>query len=304
VLCAWQWALGTYSERVTVLEVIQSSTEYLARKGVDSPRLQSELLLANVLNLPRLQLYLNFQRTLTAQELDRARELVKRRGRREPLQHILGTTCFCGLEIEVNRAVLVPRPETELLAELAWRWLNTTVELTRAAPAVLDWGTGSGCLAVAIAAHCPSALVQAVDVSPAALAVARRNAERNRLAERIRFWQGDGFGALPAGAAFDLIVSNPPYVAHEAIATLQPEVRDYDPHLALNGGVDGLEHHRCLAVEALAFLKPGARIMVELGDDQAERVQDLFRRNQWQVDALHPDLGGTPRILVAGAAQP
>jgi release factor glutamine methyltransferase len=260
------------------------------------------MLLAKVLDLPRLQLYLNFQRTMTAVELDTARELVKRRGRREPLQHILGSASFCGLEIEVNRTVLIPRPETELLAEQAWRCLNTTVRMNGAAPEVLDWGTGSGCLAIAMAANCASASVQAVEVSPEALEVARRNAARNRVAARLRFWQGDGFRALPGGATFDLIVSNPPYVAHEAIATLPPEVRDYDPHVALDGGADGLEFYRRLADEALAFLKPGGRIMVELGDDQAERVKELFRQNQWQVAPPHCDLNGKPRILVAGAA--
>ena len=300
------FALGTGWLRftlaaVTVLEVIQNSTEYLARKGVDSPRLQGELLLAKVLNLPRLQLYLNFQRLLTAEELDTAREWVKRRGRREPLQHILGSSSFCGLEIEVDRTVLIPRPETESLAEHAWQWLNRIAETNEAPPAVLDWGTGSGCLAVAIAANCARARVQAVEVSAEALEVARRNAERNRVGDRIQFWRGDGFHALPGGATFDLIVSNPPYLAHDALATLEPEVRDYDPSLALDGGADGLEFYRCLAGEAPAFLRPGGRLMIEFGDDQAEQVTGLFGATPWQVKALQADLNGKPRILVASS---
>jgi release factor glutamine methyltransferase len=282
-----------------VLEAIQSSTEYLARKGVESPRLQSELLLAKVLNLPRLQLYLNFQRTLMAEEVNSARELIRRRGRREPLQHILGSTSFCGIEIEVNRHVLVPRPETELLAEHAWRCLNAMAQINPAGPAALDWGTGSGCLAIAMAVNCPAAYVHAVELSPEALGVAQRNAQRNRVAERIRFWLGDGFQALPGGTMFDLIVSNPPYVARGALGSLQPEVREYDPPLALDGGPDGLEFYRRLASEGRIFLKPGGKMMLELGDDQAEAVQGLIREAQWQILALHPDLSGRPRILVA-----
>lgn len=289
---------------MTVLEVIQSSTEYLARRSVESPRLQSELLLAKVLGLPRLQLYLNFQRTMTAEELDAARESVTRRGRREPLQHILGSTSFCGLEIEVNRQVLIPRPETESLAEAAWGYLNSRAQPDTSPSVVLDWGTGSGCVAIAVAAHCPGLQLHASDVSSEALAIARRNAVRNGLAERIHFWQGDSFQALPRSTTFDLIVSNPPYVPHAAIASLQPEVRDFDPHVALDGGSDGLEFHGRLATEAPPFLRPGGRIMIEFGDDQAAGASALFRRSPWHVEAVRPDLSGKPRILVAGLQQP
>ena len=141
---------------MTVLEAIQRSTEFLARKGVDSPRLQTELLLAHLLQRPRMQLYLNFERSLTPPEVETFRELVKRRGQREPLQHILGSTSFCGLEIAVNRNVLIPRPETELLAERGWTFLNRLSTLNPQ-PTALDFGTGSGCLAIALAHHCPAA---------------------------------------------------------------------------------------------------------------------------------------------------
>src|ERR1051325_7530406 len=158
---------------MTVLEVIQRSTEFLAKKGVDSPRLQTELLLAHLLKLPRMQLYLNFERALSPVELDSLRDLVKRRGAREPLQHLVGSTSFCGLEIAVNRDVLIPRPETEQLAERAWRFLGG---LRPEACTALDFGTGSGCVAIALAVKCPPARVIAVDLSEAALKVARQNA--------------------------------------------------------------------------------------------------------------------------------
>src|SRR5436190_10651161 len=217
---------------VTVLEVIQRSTEFLQQKGVESPRLQIELLLAHVLKLPRLKLYLNFDRALAPEELDRLRQLVKRRAAREPLQHIVESTSFCGFEIKCTSAGLVPRPETELLAERGWQFL---LSITTGNPTALDLGTGTGCIAIALAAKVGEAIVDAVDVSPDALALAKENAERNNLADRVRFHLGDGFAALPAGAQFDLIISNPPYIASEEIVTLSPEVRDFDPKLALDG---------------------------------------------------------------------
>src|SRR5207302_5601671 len=183
---------------MTVLEIIKRSTEFLANKGVDSPRLQTELLLAHLLKLPRMQLYLNFERTLSPGETDGFRELVRRRAQREPLQHILGSTSFCGLEISVNRHVLVPRPETELLAEQGWTFLQRL----SGNPEALDFATGSGCLAIALAVHSPATQLAALDISPEALELARQNAERHGAADRIRFFQGDGFAALPQPSSF------------------------------------------------------------------------------------------------------
>jgi release factor glutamine methyltransferase len=283
---------------VTVLEVIQRSTEFLVKKGVDSPRLQVELLLAHVLKLPRLKLYLNFERKLAEAELETVREMVKRRGNREPLQHVLGSVSFCGLEIKVNRHVLVPRPETELLAERAWQFL--TVRNTRPL-SVLDLGTGSGCLAIAMAVHCPTAQIEALDISATALALARENAAANGVAERIRFHSGDGFAALPTAPAFDLIVSNPPYIPSAEIETLAPEVRDHDPRVALDGGADGLNFHRRLTAEAASHLRPEGRIMLEFGDGQAERIRQLFVQHNWIVESVEADYSGRPRFLTARA---
>ncbi len=281
---------------MTVLEVIQKSAEFLTRKGVDSPRLQAELLLAQVLKLPRMKLYLNFERDLTDSEADEMRELVRRRGTREPLQHILGSVSFCGLEIAVNQSVLVPRPETELLAEAGWQFLSSRAPKASAA---LDFGTGSGCIAIAVAAKCQPARVTAVDVSAAALAVARANAQRHGLEQRIEFIQADALTGLPSSVRFDLVVSNPPYIPHDEISSLQPEVRDFDPPLALDGGEDGLDFYRRLAAESPGILKPGGRLMLEFGDGQAGKIKSLLAEQMWIVEAVLADYSQRQRILIA-----
>lgn len=277
------------------MEVIQRSADFLAKKGVASPRLQVELLLAHALSMPRMQLYLSFERSLTAVELDAIRALVQRRGQREPLQYIVGWTSFCGLKIDLDRRVLIPRPETELMAERAWKFLQG-----RPAPATaLDLGTGSGCLAIALAKNAPLAEVHATDVSPQALEVARRNAESNAVADRIRWRQGDFLAAAPAKARFDLIVSNPPYIPSARIETLEPEVRAHEPRAALDGGADGLDFYRRLAAEASSFLRPGGRLMVELDDDGAEATRAIFLGENWVIEAIEMDYNQTPRILIA-----
>jgi release factor glutamine methyltransferase len=295
---------------MTVLEGIQKSTEFLAKKEVESPRLQAELLLAHVLKMPRMKLYLNFERALTEPETSTFRELVKRRARREPLQHIIGSTSFCGFEIAVNRHVLVPRPETELLADAGWTFLST---LNSQSSTALDFGTGSGCIAIALAAKSPTAKITALDISADALNLAQQNASKNNVAERIEFIPGDGFQALLGRAApraplsasndtafsFDLIISNPPYIPTAEIATLDPEVRDYDPRGALDGGTDGLDFYRRLATEALPFLKPGGKIMLEFGDGQGEAVRNIFTAQNWIVEAIREDYTQRQRILIA-----
>jgi release factor glutamine methyltransferase len=286
-----------YRDGVTVLEVIQRSTEFLAQKGVESPRLQAEWLLAHVLGLPRLQLYLNFERRLTDAEADRARLLIKRRGQREPLQHVLGSACFCGLELTVNRHVLVPRPETEVLAEHAGQFLT---RIASEAPAVLDFGTGSGCLAICLAVKCPRARVHALDISAEALAVARANAAAHHVSDRITFGLGDGLAALEPALEFDLMVANPPYIPTAEIATLMPEVRDHDPRLALDGGADGLACYRQLAAQAGRRLRAGGRMLLEFGDGQAEALRDLFDQHNWIVERVEEDYSQRPRILVVG----
>jgi release factor glutamine methyltransferase len=320
---------------VTVLEAIQKSTEFLAKKGVESPRLQTELLLAHLLKMPRMNLYLKFERALTAAETDALRELVKRRGQREPLQHIIGSTSFCGLEMTVNRHALVPRPETELLAELGWQFLTTFGQPPHPASGhplptkrgegqgegrVLDFGTGTGCIAIALAVKCPNAKIVATDISMDALALARQNAESHGVAKSIQFSQGDGFAALKnVGQAsslspsetnssetgkmpvlqFDLIISNPPYIPSAEIAMLQPEVRNFDPRAALDGGVDGLDYFWMFSAQAKPFLKPDGKIMFEFGDGQAGAIRKIFENEKWIVEAVKEDYSQRARILIA-----
>jgi len=321
---------------VTVLEAIQKSADFLAKKGVESPRLQTELLLAHLLNLPRMSLYLNFERALKPAETDALREFVKRRGRREPLQHITGSTSFCGLEMAVNRHALVPRPETELLAEAGWQFLNKISEgrVTRApnstdkaefrdsqssALLALDFGTGTGCIAIALAVKCPNARITATDISAEALALAGENAARHHVSERIEFLPADGFAGVtetwergrPAREfentdawprrtrSFDLIISNPPYIPSAEISTLQPEVRDFDPRAALDGGADGLDFYRMLSAQAKPFLKPDGKIMLEFGDGQAEAIRKVCETEKWIVEAVKEDYSHRARILIA-----
>jgi len=283
---------------VTVLEVIQRGAEFLTKKGVESPRLQVELLLAHVLKLPRMQLYLNFARNLDDSQVATVRDLVARRGQREPLQHIVGTAPFCGHEFRVNRHVLVPRPETELLAERAFEFLG---RLAVPPAVVLDFGTGSGCLAITIAARFPLAQVHAIDVSREALDIARENALQAGVS--IQFHQGDGFIAIPDGLRFDLIVSNPPYIPSAEIESLDPEVRDFDPRLALDGGADGLEFYRKLAGWAHEHLQSRGRLMIEFGDGQAPAVESLLLEHKWIVEAVMPDYNQRQRLMVAASGR-
>ena len=331
---------------MTVLEVIQRSTDYLAKRGVESPRLQVEWMLAHVLKLPRLQLYLNFERKLDEADLTTLRQMVRRRGTREPLQHILGSVSFCGIEIAVNRHVLIPRPETEQLAQLASQHLQARFAITPhpasghplpssdegrgqgegcplSNPAILDLCTGSGCLAIYLAVKHPSARVIATDISAEALEVAQSNASQGGVSERVTLLQGDLFDALtkaapsprpspPMGARepeakaagdirFDLIVSNPPYIASAEIETLQPEVRDHDPKLALDGGADGLDFYRRLAEETPRWLRPGGVLMAEFGDGQGAAIGRLFGSARWPSPCLEKDLSGRERFLIASA---
>jgi release factor glutamine methyltransferase len=250
----------------TTLKILDWTKEYLSSRGVENARLEAEWLLCAATGLDRVGLYLNFERPLDGQELAVYRAMVARRGRREPLQHILGSQEFCGMEFEVTPDVLIPRHDTETLVDEALARMPD-------AQSVLDIGTGSGCIAVALAHRITGALVTAVDLSLAALDVACRNAERN--GADIEFLQGSLLEPV-AGRQFDLIVSNPPYIPSGDLETLQPEVRDYDPRGALDGGLDGLEIYRKLIPDAVRVLAHGGWLLVEVGAGQADAVSLLF----------------------------
>lgn len=253
-------------ETWTILKVLDWTKGYLADKGVENARLEAEWLLCEVLGLERMGLYLNFDKPLSEAELALFRGMVARRARREPLQYILGTQEFMGMEFEVSPAVLIPRHDTEALVEEA-------VRCGGEARKILDIGVGSGCIAVSLARRLPDAEVCGVDKSTEALAIARRNAEKNGVT--VTFREGSLFEPF-AGERFDLIVSNPPYIPTGDLSGLQPEVRDFEPAGALDGGPDGLAFYRVIIPAAPEYLTPGGWLLVEVGAGQAKAVRGLF----------------------------
>ena len=281
----------------TLLDLLKKTSGFFAGKGLESPRLQAELLLAAVLGCGRLELYMQFDKILTPAEIDAYRESVRRRALREPLQHIVGSAAFRGLEMQVNDQVLIPRPETEGVVEVVLQRLGA-----RADARVLDLGCGSGAIALAVAQEREGARVTAVDVSESALEVARANAEANGLAERIEWQCGDLFGALEDAATYDLIVSNPPYIPSGDIAALEPEVRDFEPRQALDGGADGLDFYRRIAAEAPAFLEAGGDLVLEIGAGQHEAVAALFDGAGWAAPEVQADLAGIMRVVAVRRA--
>jgi release factor glutamine methyltransferase len=277
-------------ETLPLLEVLRGTERYLADRGVENPRLNAEHLLAHALGLKRMELYLQFDRPLTEAERAPLRDLVKRRGAREPLQHVLGTAEFHGRTFTCDKRGLVPRPETEQLVELA-------VELAKAnpAPTLLDIGTGSGVIAITLAIELPSATLHATDLSPDAVALAAENAARHALTDRIVFQQAD---LLPPGAAkFDLIIANLPYIPAGEIAALSPEVR-HDPRTALDGGPDGLDLIRRLIDTAPDRLAPGGALLLEIGLGQADAVSTLLSARKLRDISVRPDYQNIPRFAV------
>jgi release factor glutamine methyltransferase len=277
---------------LTVLEIIRRTTDFFEKRGVESPRLNAELLIGHALGLKRMQLYLQFERPLTEPELEKIRPLVKRRGGREPLQYIIGESEFCGLRIKVDRRALIPRPETERLVELV-------VEQVPIPPArMLDLGTGSGAIVLALARHWPAAAAVAVDESDGALALARENASGVGLAERVRFVRSDWFAALPAGERFDLIVANPPYLSEEETAAAPPEVRDFEPKSALSAGTDGTADLEVIIREAKQWMNPGALLACETGIAQHAALLRLVTDCGYARAESQRDLTGRDRYLL------
>lgn len=264
-----------------------------ARRGIESARLDADLLLAHALGVKRIALYLDPERPLDERELATVRALVERRRKREPIAYILGEREFYGRSFIVSADVLVPRPDTETLVEGAKTFLAGD------APegALLDVCTGSGAVAVTLAAECPTRSVVASDISAAALAIARKNVETHGLAARVELREGDLFAVLRAGERFACVTVNPPYIASAEIDTLEPDVRDFEPRLALDAGADALSFYRRLAAEAARALLPGGALLVEVGIHQAEGVATLFREARLVDVRTARDLNGVPRVV-------
>ena len=291
----------------TIERILAWTRGFFERKKIDAPRLCAELLVAHVLAVPRIKLYTDFQRVLDDSQLTRLRDLVKRAGEEEPIAYLTGTTHFFNCELHVSRDVLIPRPDTETLVEQALQLFRNTIGFE--APRVLDLCTGSGAVAVAIARHAKASQLIASDISDAALAVARQNVESNGVADRVTVLQGDLYDALTDivdPSPFDLIVSNPPYIATDQLAALPRHVRDYEPMLALDGGPDGLApHRRILEGAAGARLRAGGWVMLEIAFDQQETALAMAGDYPAFTDAkIIRDYAGNPRVLVAtkGAA--
>ena len=278
-----------------LLETLKKAAEFLARKGLEKPRLEAEHLFAAGLGLKRLDLYLQFERLLNDEEVKRLRDLTVRRGNREPLQHIVGKAEFRDLVLKSDKRALIPRPETEELIDLALA-LFPEDQAVR----VLDLGTGSGAIALSLAAERPLWKVDAVDRSADALALARENAAQCNLAERVNFAESDWFAAVTD--AYDLIVSNPPYLTEAEVAEADPEVREFDPKSALIASDEGLADLRRILTAAPKFLRAGGWVLCETGIGQHPMLADLSSRLGYVESAGLPDMSGRPRFWKAKKA--
>ncbi len=285
-------------ERWSVGKLLAWTTDYLRRRGSESPRLDAEVLLAHVLKWQRVQLYTHFEDAVGAQPRALYRDLVRRRAEGAPVAYLVGRKEFYSLPLKVGPAVLVPRPDSEFVVV---EFLSVAKGLT--APRCVDVGTGSGCLALACAHEHASALFFAVDVSPEALAVARENARELGLEARVDFRGGSLLEPVTNDGPFDVILSNPPYIPTDVIPTLEPGVRDYEPHCALDGGVDGLRVVSALIAQASAMLKPGGHLILEIGSDQEESVRALLRAQKgFEVAPTVRDHANHPRVIRATKA--
>ncbi|NMC73402.1 MAG: peptide chain release factor N(5)-glutamine methyltransferase [Geobacteraceae bacterium] len=275
------------TETWTILKVLSWTKGYLAEKGVENARLEAEWMLCSALGIDRVGLYVNFDKPLTSAELSIFRAMVARRAKREPLQYILGSQEFYGLDFEVSPGVLIPRHDTEVLVREA---LARSPKNAR----ILDMGVGSGCVAVALAKNLADAEIFGVDPSSEALALAARNAGRH--AVPLHLLQGSLFEPV-AGERFDLIVSNPPYIPTADLAGLQEEVREYEPRGALDGGIDGLDFYRRIIPDAPCYLKEGGWLLVEMGIGQAGEVLALFEETgRFSELFTATDAGGIERV--------
>lgn len=266
----------------------------LIQAGVPSPQADAEWTLAHVLECSRSELLMRAHQLITPAQNATYRDLIHRRGDRIPLQHLLGNTEFYGLPFHTSPDALIPRPETETLIEVTLNQLNTCTN-----PRILEIGTGSGIIAITLGKSIPESRVIATDISRKALRLASKNAHLNGIADRISFLQTDLLTPFAKPESFHAILSNPPYIPSNAIDALQPEVRDCDPRLALDGGCDGLDFYRKIIPASIPLLAPGGLLALEIGHDQADAVTQLLTRQMGLTHIItHTDLGGYPRAVL------
>ena len=282
-------------DRWTVGRLLNWTRDFLKKKGSESPRLDAEVLLAWVLACERVRLYTQYEDEVDEEARARFRDLVKRRSEGTPVAYLVGRKEFYSLTFAVSPAVLIPRPDSEFVVVEALARLKGVDS-----PRCVDVGTGSGCLALASAHQNKAARFIAIDLSAEAIHVARSNAEKLGLADRIEFREGDLLGPLAGEAPFDLILSNPPYIASAVIPTLEPGVRDFEPHLALDGGEDGLRVVDRLVSQAIPLLKPGGHLILEIGSDQEGPVRSLIADHlELELAPTIRDAANHPRVLRA-----
>ncbi|MBM79910.1 MAG: protein-(glutamine-N5) methyltransferase, release factor-specific [Planctomycetaceae bacterium] len=279
----------------TVKRVMDWTVAHLQRKGSDSPRLDTEILLAHARGCERIELYTHFNDVLTDDERATMRELVQRRANHEPVAYLVGYREFYSLEFEVNKDVLIPRPDTEtIVLELL------EIAKTMASPKIVDVCTGSGCIAISVAVNHDTAEVVATELHDVALQIAVQNSEKHEVSDRIEFLKGDLLSCIKPEQQFDIVASNPPYVATADIETLEPTVREHEPHTALDGGADGTRYISRLITDAPNYLKDGGYLMLEMGSEQAGMVCELIDENGQFSDAqILTDLAGRSRVACA-----
>lgn len=279
----------------TLLEVLQSGTDYLSGKGTDTPRLLMEQLMARVLGCPRLQLYIRFESVVPEDRLAALREGIKRLGAGEPLQYVLGDTEFMGHRFKTDRRALIPRPDTEVLVNTV---LGCAPLRSKPEPAVTEVGVGSGCVIISLALAWPGARYGAIDASAGALELAHENAGLHGVAGAIRFTQGNLLDGVPPGT-LDAVVANLPYIPTADCTGLPRHIREHEPHSALDGGADGLALVRDLVKQAADVLVPGGRVFLEIGFDQGARVVELLGCHGFSERVIHKDLGERDRVVTA-----
>ncbi len=281
----------------TIIKLLKWATTYFRSHDIESPRASAEILLAHALDLERIDLYLRYDQPLDGEELNRFKALIKRRVKREPVAYIIGQKGFWSIDLNVSRDVLIPRPETECLVEAALEALSAATPDD--GQRILELGTGSGAVILALATQHADRLYYASDISFNAIRIARDNARRLNLEKSIRFFGGDWFAPLnPECGCFDLILSNPPYIKSEELENLQPEIFNFEPIRALDGGPDGLSSIRRIIDQAHRYLNPGGILLLEIGHDQKADVQQLMEHcGQYDQFVCIPDYGGRDRVV-------
>ena len=283
---------------MSIKEALGWATDYFQKNNIENPHLEAEILLAHALKLKRIDLYIKFEEIVSAEVLAKFKDYITRRKNHEPTAYITGIKAFMSLDFTVTRDVLIPRPETEILVEAA---IGAAKEFE--SPIILDIGTGSGALSVSIAKYLPSAKIHATDVSQKAIEIAGRNAKTHSVSERINFEAADLFPKA-AGIKFDVIVANPPYIKSSEIEKLMPEIRNYEPLSALDGGADGLDFYRAIIPKAKDYLKDSGALILEIDPNLLEGVKKLLSESFFRISSIKKDLNDLNRAVIANSKTP